>query len=46
MGIYIAERLIKGHYGGDIQFEDNPTGGTLVTLTFSKSANEGTEAAQ
>lgn len=39
MGIYIAERLIKGHYGGDIQFKDNPAGGTIVTLTFSKSVN-------
>ncbi|WP_076415461.1 HAMP domain-containing sensor histidine kinase [Shewanella sp. UCD-KL12] len=39
MGVYIAERLIKGHYGGDIRFEDNPSGGTIVTLTFSKLIN-------
>lgn len=36
MGIYIAERLIKGHYRGDIQFDDNPKGGTIVTLTFAR----------
>ncbi|QFU23237.1 HAMP domain-containing protein [Shewanella eurypsychrophilus] len=42
MGVYIAERLIKGHYGGDIQFKDNPTGGTIVTLTFSKLTNSTT----
>ncbi|GIU39794.1 hypothetical protein TUM3794_15930 [Shewanella colwelliana] len=36
MGIYIAERLIKGHYRGDIQFDDNPKGGTVVTLTFAR----------
>ncbi|MFV7782977.1 ATP-binding protein [Shewanella marisflavi] len=35
MGIYIAERLIQGHYGGRITFEDNPGGGTIVTLFFA-----------
>ncbi|MCG9713654.1 ATP-binding protein [Shewanella insulae] len=36
MGIYIAERLIQGHYGGRITFDDNPGGGTLVTLYFAR----------
>jgi len=40
MGIYIAERLLKGHYGGDLVFEDNPDGGTIVTISFKRpSAN-------
>ena len=36
MGAYIAERLLKGHYGGELLFEDNPEGGTVVTITFSR----------
>ncbi|ABZ77077.1 histidine kinase [Shewanella halifaxensis HAW-EB4] len=34
MGIYIAKRLIESHYDGEIQFADNPQGGTIVTLIF------------
>ena len=44
MGIYIAERLIEGHYGGTIEFNDNPGGGTLVTLTFAISKDIKSEA--
>ena len=29
MGAYIAERLLKGHYGGELLFDDNPDGGTI-----------------
>ncbi|GIU08099.1 MULTISPECIES: HAMP domain-containing sensor histidine kinase [unclassified Shewanella] len=36
MGSYIAKRLIESHYDGEIQFEDNPQGGTIVTLIFSR----------
>ena len=40
MGIYIAERLLKGHYGGNLVFDDNPDGGTIVTISFKRpSAN-------
>ncbi|GIU14816.1 HAMP domain-containing sensor histidine kinase [Shewanella sp. MBTL60-007] len=34
MGIYIAKRLIESHYDGEILYEDNPQGGTIVTLIF------------
>lgn len=44
MGIYIAERLIEGHYGGTIAFNDNPDGGTVVTLTFAISRDLQNEA--
>ncbi|QYJ84801.1 two-component sensor histidine kinase [Shewanella mesophila] len=44
MGIYIAERLIEGHYGGKIEFNDNPGGGTVVTLTFAISKDIQSEA--
>ncbi|QYJ92404.1 sensor histidine kinase [Shewanella spartinae] len=43
MGIYIAERLIQGHYGGRITFADNPGGGTLVTLYFAKPDSNKTQ---
>jgi len=36
MGIYIAKRLLKGHYGGDLVFDDNPDGGTIVTISFKR----------
>ena len=36
MGLYLAKRLIAGHYGGDILLEDNPEGGTIVRLVFAK----------
>lgn len=36
MGIYIAKRLIESHYDGEIQFDDNPQGGTIVTLIFCR----------
>lgn len=36
MGIYIAKRLIESHYDGEIQFKDNPEGGTIVTLIFAQ----------
>ncbi|MGS0683116.1 ATP-binding protein [Shewanella sp. 125m-7] len=40
MGIYIAKRLIESHYDGEIQFEDNPQGGTIVTLIFGLGAQQ------
>ncbi|WP_299797040.1 PAS domain-containing sensor histidine kinase [uncultured Shewanella sp.] len=42
MGIYIAERLLKGHYGGDLTFEDNPGGGTIVTISFIRPTDHST----
>ncbi len=32
MGLFIARRLIKHRYGGDIQLEDNKPHGTIITL--------------
>lgn len=43
MGAYIAERLLKGHYGGELLFDDNPDGGTIVTITFSRQSRNNSE---
>lgn len=39
MGAYIAERLLNGHYGGELMFADNPGGGTVVTISFARTDN-------
>lgn len=37
MGLYIAQRLLRGHYGGSIDYRDNEGGGTLATITFARA---------
>ncbi|QSX35854.1 sensor histidine kinase [Shewanella sedimentimangrovi] len=37
MGLYIAMRLLDSHYGGRLSFEDNPEGGTQVTVHFART---------
>ncbi|MGI2260339.1 ATP-binding protein [Shewanella sp. GXUN23E] len=38
MGLYIAGRLLEAHYGGKLMFDDNPEGGTVVTVIFREDA--------
>jgi signal transduction histidine kinase len=40
MGLYIAMRLLDSHYGGRMSFEDNPGGGTRVTVHFARQSEK------
>ncbi len=38
MGLYIALRLLEAHYGGEIEFADNPEGGAVAFIKFREES--------
>lgn len=39
IGLYLAKRVAAAH-GGEIEFQDNPSGGTIVTMSLPSSLTE------